>query len=269
MIGEERVHILISNDDGIEAPGLRALVEEFSQLPEVKITVVAPHLQRSASSHSLTFHSPLRVYKEWQEGPAHYFAASGTPTDCIMLGVYNLCGEKPDCILTGINRGANMGFDVSYSATVSSALEGIVHQIPAMAVSLVGRSPSRYAMAAAWAHRIFARWRKPWEERDESRFEIPSSSILSVNVPDIDPQEIKGVSFTSQGRSIYHQSVQEMVDPWGGTYYWIHGELPQGELTPGSDFQAMADKYVSVSPLQMQFTDGATLEYLRAGKWEF
>ena len=80
MIGEERVHILISNDDGIEAPGLRALVEEFSQLPEVKITVVAPHLQRSASSHSLTFHSPLRVYKEWQEDPAHYFAASGTPT---------------------------------------------------------------------------------------------------------------------------------------------------------------------------------------------
>ena len=215
------MHILITNDDGIDAPGIKALAAEFATIQDVQITVVAPHLQRSASSHSLTFHDPLRIYRQWEEGNIRWFAASGTPTDCVMLGLYNICGEKPDFLLTGINRGANMGYDISYSATVSSALEGIVMKVPSLAVSLVGRNPQRYDMAARWAHRLFDKWQA-------SEISVPHHSILSMNVPDIPEEEIKGLLFTRQGKSIYHQDVKQFTDPWGGEYYWIHGELPQG-----------------------------------------
>ena len=245
------MHILITNDDGIEAPGLKALTAEFATLPQVKITVVAPHLQRSACSHSLTFHAPLRIYRDWQDGCIHWFSSSGTPTDCLMLGFYQLCETRPDFILSGVNCGANMGYDVSYSATVSAALEGIPTGIPAMAVSLVGRSPKRYGLAASWARRIFEKW---------SDLELPASSIASVNVPDIEPEAVKGVLFTGQGRSIYRQGVKKLVDPWGGTYYWIYGAIPEGEMIEGTDFKAVADGYVSVTPLDMNLTDQNTLQ---------
>lgn len=256
------MHILITNDDGIDAPGIRALAAEFATIKGVKITVVAPHLQRSASSHSLTFHDPLRIYKQWEEGNVRWFAASGTPTDCVMLGMYRICGEKPDFLLTGINRGANMGYDISYSATVSSALEGIVMQVPSLAVSLVGRNPQRYDMAARWAHRLFDKWQA-------SQISVPHRSILSMNIPDIPEEEIKGLLFTRQGKSIYHQDVKQLVDPWGRDYYWIHGELPQGELEEGTDFKAVHDGYVSVTPIQMSFTDDETLANLRKTELKF
>ncbi|MGM9998049.1 MAG: 5'/3'-nucleotidase SurE [Candidatus Bruticola sp.] len=260
------MHILITNDDGIDAPGIKALIAEFASIENTKITVVAPHLQRSASSHSLTFHDPLRIYRQWEEGNVRQFAASGTPTDCVMLGLYKLCGEKPDFLLTGINRGANMGYDISYSATVSSALEGIVMGVPSLAVSLVGRRPQRYDMAAKWAHRLFDKWNSAIHadtEEGRSAFYVPSHSILSMNVPDIPEEEIKGLRFTRQGRSIYHQGVDKFIDPWGGEYYWIKGEVPQGELIEGTDFQAVHDGYVSVTPVQMSFTDTDTLTRLQ------
>ena len=149
------MHILITNDDGIEAPGLKALTAEFATLPQVKITVVAPHLQRSACSHSLTFHEPLRIYRDWQDGCIHWFSSSGTPTDCLMLGFYQLCETRPDFILSGVNCGANMGYDVSYSATVSAALEGIPTGIPAMVMAWLPLGPAASSKnGPIWSFRL-------------------------------------------------------------------------------------------------------------------
>lgn len=264
------MHILITNDDGINAPGIKALAERFSQLPNVRITVCAPHLQRSAQSHSLTFHDPLRILSQWSDGNVRYFAIDGTPTDCVMMAVYQLCkDDRPDILMSGVNCGANMGYDVSYSATVSSALEGIVHHIPALAVSLVGRHPENYAAGAVWAEKVLRRWLPVFGGRPEELLKIPESSILSLNVPDMPAEEVKGVKFTRQGRSIYRQDVSKFTDPWGRDYYWIHGDIPKGELDEGSDFKAVYDGWASLTPLNMDLTDDKTLTALQNGPAEF
>ena len=260
---------MITNDDGIDAPGLRSLVAEFASIPEVKVVVVAPHLQRSAASHSVSFHETLKVLKSWQEDGVEYYALNGTPSDCVLMGIFALCKVRPDYVLTGINRGANMGYDVSYSATVSAALEAMVHGIPAIAVSLEGRNPVNYSVAARYAHKLFDKIEAVGLAEGEEQLVMPESTILSINVPDVCEEDIKGVIFTNQGVSIYNQNVDKRVSPWGEEYYWIYGELPHGVEAQGSDFKAVKDKFVSITPIHIDFTNYRALEYLRNGKWHF
>lgn len=256
--------ILITNDDGIEAPGLRILAEEMASEEDTAVTVVAPHLQRSVSGHSLTFHNPLRIVRQWQEGKINYYALDGTPSDCIMMGVFVLCPQRPDYVLTGINCGANMGYDVSYSATVASALEGMVQGSPAIAVSIVGRSPKHYRSAALYAKKILNKCLGKNLAAGESRLSVPEDTVLSINVPDLPYEEIRGVVFTHQGRSVYRQGVKSLKDPWGGDYYWIYGAIPEGSMEEGSDYRCVKEGFVSVTPIFMDATNYKALELMRS-----
>ncbi|MBQ7502750.1 5'/3'-nucleotidase SurE [bacterium] len=258
------MQILITNDDGIDAPGLRALAEEMAREDDIEVTVVAPHLQRSVSGHSLTFHSPLRIIRQWQEGKIRYYALDGTPSDCIMMGVFVLCPQKPDYVLTGINCGANMGYDVSYSATVSSALEGMVQGVPSIAVSICGRSPRNYQTAAVYAKKVLNRCLGKDLPEGELPLSVPKDTVLSINVPDLPFEEIKGAAFTHQGRSVYRQGVKSLKDPWGNDYYWIYGAVPEGSAEEGSDYKCVRDGYVSVTPIFMDATNYKALERLRS-----
>jgi len=243
------MRFLCSNDDGILAYGLECLVRAAKQIGDV--TVVAPDREQSATSHSLTLHHPLRAI---QRGENRY-QVDGTPTDCVMLAIEMLMPEKPDFVLSGINHGQNMGEDVLYSGTVAAAMEGLALGIRSIALSYAGRD-------------FFA---------DTSRLEelvqilvpllshitgldLPADTLLNVNIPPVPATQIKGVKLTRLGRRVYSNSIRPMHDPWGRPIYWIGG----GEVTwagdDRSDFQAIRDGYVSVTPLHLDLTHHARFD---------
>lgn len=243
------MRILLTNDDGIHAPGLAALLEALRPLGHV--TVVAPDRERSAVGHSLTFHSPLRVRQLPGEEDLVQFVTDGTPTDCVLLALYDLMPERPDVLFSGINRGANLGDDITYSGTVSAAMEGLIHGVPSVAVSQVGRHPVHYASAAAFAARLATR---VYEEG------MPPHTFLNVNVPDLPVEAIRGVQVTRQGHSIYDQRIVKRVDPFGMDYYWVTGAVPTGKPDEGTDFRAIHEECISVTPVQTNLTHYALLE---------
>ena len=246
----ERPLILVSNDDGVQAAGLRRLAKSLGALG--RVVVVAPDQQRSAVSHSITLHRPLRVEKLGRD----LYAVDGTPTDCIILAINEIMHEKPDLVVSGINHGANLGDDVHYSGTVSAAFEGGIMGIPSMAVSLVGNGKGSFAkageVAAAIARRVLLDG-------------LPRGVILNVNVPDIRSREIKGIAFAEQGKRNYGGVIVEKVDPRGKKYYWIGGDESGFEDIPGSDCNAIRDGYVSITPLRVKLTDRTALK--RLSKW--
>lgn len=247
------MRILLTNDDGIHAAGLQALLQTLRGLGHV--TVVAPDRERSAVGHSLTFHSPLRVRKTSDEDGCVQYATDGTPTDCVLLALYDLLPEKPDILFSGINRGGNLGDDITYSGTVSAAMEGLIHGVPSVAMSCVGRHPVHYATGAAFATRLAER---------VVREGMPAKTFLNVNIPDVPPEEIQGVRITRQGHSIYDQRIVKRVDPFGVDYYWVTGAMPTGNPDEGTDFEAVAQKCISVTPVQTNLTHHALLEEIRA-----
>ena len=249
------MRILLTNDDGIHAPGLHALLEALRPLGHV--TVVAPDRERSAVGHSLTFHSPLRVRPLPGEENLVQFVTDGTPTDCVLLALYHLMPERPDLVFSGVNRGANLGDDITYSGTVSAAMEGLIHGVPSVAVSLLGRHPVHYATAAAFAARLAG---KVMEQG------MPARTFLNVNVPDLPLEAIQGVRVTRQGHSIYDQRIVKRVDPFGMDYYWVTGAIPTGNPDEGTDFQALHEHCISVTPVQTNLTHFALLEEIRG--WE-
>lgn len=252
------MHTLITNDDGIRAPGIKALAQHFRSFGPV--TVVAPSEQRSAASHSLTFHEPLRILFSNSEPGYVEYAVTGTPADCVMMALFNLMPEPPDIIVSGINRGANVGYDVSYSATIGATLEGIIQGVRSLAVSLVGRDPVHYDTAAIYAGRIA---NLIVGNGDTKALEIPKDCLLSLNVPDLALDEIKGLACTAQGKSLYKQCVEKRFDPWGQPYYWLSGEIPQGVPQKGSDFEAINNGYVSLTPIHLDQTDYSTMRMLQ------
>jgi len=246
--------ILITNDDGITAPGLSALADALSACGE--IVVVAPDRERSAVSHALTLHSPLRA---WQHRPG-WFAVDGTPTDCVNLGVHGLFEQRPELVVSGINRGGNMGDDITYSGTVSAAMEATLMGVPALAVSLDmdGAWPADYHVAAEYACRVVAMIR----ERG-----LPPDTFLNVNVPACPAEDIRGICLTRQGKRVYSDLVERKVDPRGKDYYWLGcGELGFQNL-PGTDFFAVANRYVSVTPLHLDLTNYGSFSLLN--QWGF
>jgi 5'-nucleotidase len=242
--------ILVSNDDGVHSEGLRALAEALRDVGEV--VVVAPDRERSAVSHSLTLHRPLRVE---ELGPGR-FAVDGTPTDCVNLAVNGILSRRPSLVFSGINKGANLGDDVTYSGTVSAAMEGTLLGLPSVAVSLLGREGFRFQSAAAFAVRL-ARW-----VVDRG---LPPDTLLNVNVPaQIDGRPVRGFALTRMGRRRYGDAIVEKVDPRGKKYYWIGGEELEFVDEEGTDFHAVSEGLISVTPIHLDLTNYKSFEALQA-----
>jgi 5'/3'-nucleotidase len=234
------MEILVTNDDGIHADGLRALAKALRTLGNV--TVVAPDREQSAASHALTLHRPLRI-KKVEEG---VLSVDGTPTDCVLLGVHGFLKQKPNLVVSGINHGPNMGNDTSYSGTVAAAVEGTLLGIPSVAISLATWESADFEPPAEVARELV----KTFVDRG-----IHPGMCISVNVPPIPRHAMKGIRVTRLGKRVYHDVIVEKTDPRGKLYYWIGGEDPTWEHDELSDFNAVSEGYVSVTPLSLELTD--------------
>jgi 5'-nucleotidase len=243
------VKILISNDDGYRSDGITALSDALAQLAE--ITVVAPDRNRSGASNSLTLDVPLRVLPF---GERKYYVLNGTPTDCVHLAVSGLFAEEHDMVVSGINDGPNLGDDVLYSGTVAAAIEGRFLGLPAIAVSLVMQSGANFATAARVASELVMRvQRSPLQ-----------ATILNVNVPDVPYEALKGYQATRLGFRHRSERIVAAEDPRGRPVYWVGPAGVGQDIGPGTDFHAVANHYVSVTPLQIDLTRHSMLDDMRS-----
>jgi len=238
--------ILISNDDGLESIGIQELGKAFSKKGDV--TIVAPERERSTVSHSLTLHKPLRVYHRPDMG--NQYAVSGSPADCVYVAVREIIKEKPDLLLSGINRGANLGNDIFYSGTVAAAREGAQLGIPSYAFSLVyddGSTPTRedFAEAALIAVEVVERCRK---------ITFPAQTLLNVNIPKIESSQRKGICVARQGIRHYANSVMKREDPRGKSYFWLGGNYERFEPIPETDCSLLHDGWTTIVPLNLDTT---------------
>jgi 5'/3'-nucleotidase len=243
--------ILVTNDDGVYSPGLKILANALKHLGDV--WTVAPDREQSAVSHSLTLHRPLLV----EEVMDKVYAVNGTPTDCVNVAVHGILPGRPDLVVSGINKGANLGDDVTYSGTVSAALEAAIMGIQSFAVSMVAREDFLFQTAADYAARLAAQVIRDGLKKD---------TLLNVNVPNLMPEEIKGVRITQQGRRVYTGSVLARIDPRGKKYYWIGGEMENWIKDPAADHEAVRKGYISVTPLMLDLTDHGYLDKIKG--WE-
>lgn len=243
------LRVLVTNDDGYAALGLKVLASAAQALGDV--TVVAPDREQSATSHSLTLHHPLRA----RLAPGGGWTVDGTPTDCVTLAVNALLEQRPDVVLSGINHGPNMGEDVLYSGTVSAAMEATVLGIPAIAFSYTG---DPLAHVEAWEGRVR---RLLLSIFDAGPF--PEDTLLSVNLPPVVPEQVRGVRVTSLGRRRYSDSITRALDPSGREYFWIGGGVSQWSGNPDSDFRAVEAGMISVTPLHLDLTNYRLLERIR------
>jgi 5'/3'-nucleotidase len=245
--------ILVSNDDGVRSEGIVALASALKEVGTVY--VVAPDRERSAASHSLTLSHPLRVEKLG----LRTYAVDGTPTDCVNLGVNGILrGKRIDLLVSGINNGANLGDDITYSGTVSAAMEGTLLGIPSLAVSLVTRSKFRYDVASEFAVAV---------SRKVLRQGLPDDTLLNVNVPNVARAKVSGVRMTRMGKRVYGDIIVEKRDPRGRKYYWIGGDYLSTEEVPGSDLEAVEENYVSITPIHLDLTNYSALRALRKWTW--
>ena len=244
--------ILLTNDDGVHAPGLAALIRRVSEVAEV--VVVAPDREQSAVSHALTLHHPLRAARIND----NVFSVDGTPTDCVNLGIHSLLSFRPDLVISGINRGANIADDVTYSGTVAAALEATLMGIPAIAVSLATRGVGEnYDAAALCAARL---------ARTVFDNGLPRDTYLNVNVPDLPAERLLPPLITCQGKRSYEGTIVDKVDPRGRNYYWIGTADLSFEDIPGTDYHAVSRGHVSISPLHIDLTNHASIAMLKG--WE-
>jgi len=256
-----RPFILVTNDDGVESLGILALKQELARVGEV--IVFAPDHNWSAAGHTKTLHKPLRVDRcELSDGDSAY-VSSGAPSDCVALALLGILDRRPDLIVSGINKGENVGHDITYSGTVAGAMEGVVFDLPAIAVSLATFERADFGtfrVAAEHATRVAAL---------VLEHGLPRNTFLNVNVPALPADEIKGVRVTRLGRRFYRDELVARKDPRGRPYYWIGGEMPSGDDTiEGTDIWALANGYVSVTPLHMDMTDESLIETMRHWKLE-
>lgn len=247
--------VLISNDDGIHATGLQTLAAKLSQDHEVY--VVAPDRERSAMGHALTLHKPIRIDEVEMKFPvSKAFSTSGTPSDCVKLALNALLDVKIDVVVSGINHGPNLGSDVIYSGTVSAALEGAIHGIPSMAVSLVNGSDK----LADFNHGAdFIAEFLP----TAMAVGIPAKSILNVNIPAVSRHHFAGVQITELGTRMYTDSYERRVDPRGGVYYWLAGEVIETSEAEGTDVEAIRNNMVAISPVHYNLSNYSALTLLK------
>ena len=261
--------LLISNDDGIFSAGVRALANTLAEAGH-DISVVCPDRERSATGHGLTLHDPIRaeVVESIFHPAVKAWACSGTPSDCVKLGLWALLDQKPDYVLSGINQGSNLGTDVLYSGTVSAAMEGVIEGIPGIAFSLTSFACREFEPAAKFARMLL-------DQLAENP--LPQLMLLNVNVPPVPWDAIAGVSITRQGIRRYFDVFEKRIDPRGKTYYWLTGELQEDlEPTPHpflppdiqTDVQAIRNNYITVTPLQYDLTCSAGIKSLQSSNLE-
>jgi 5'-nucleotidase len=243
------MRILLSNDDGYLAPGLACLARALAPLAQVD--VVAPERDRSGASNSLTLTHPLRVQKA---GNGFYFV-DGTPTDCVHLAITGLLEQEPDIVIAGINRGANLGDDVIYSGTVAAAMEGRFMGLPAIAVSLAGKAGENFETAAQVTLRLLEKLK---------RESLPADTILNVNVPDVPFDQLTGFEATRLGHRHKAEPVIRASDPHGNPVYWVGAPGAESDAGPGTDFHAIRNRFVSITPLHVDLTRYTALDQVSA-----
>jgi 5'-nucleotidase len=250
------MRILITNDDGVHADGIFHLKEALSQLSDV--FVVAPERPRSAAGHAITLHKPLRLHDVTLRDGSHAYAASGTPADCVVLGAQVVMQHKVDIVVSGINHGPNLGWDVHYSGTVAAAKEAAMIGYPSVAVSVASYAREiHYKPAAAFTARFVA-WLKDHP--------LPPRTLVNINTPNVQQSEIAGVSVGFQGPRQYVDRVETRQDPTGRDYYWLGGTLADERAPEGSDVHAVAQNRIAITPLQLDLTDRTHLRDFK--EWE-
>jgi 5'-nucleotidase len=237
---------LVSNDDGVHSEGLQTLRRALEDVAEV--WVVAPDREQSAVSHALSMGRPLRR-KKLKDLGTRVFSVNGTPADCILLGVSKILPQRPQLIVSGINKGENLGEDITYSGTVSAAIEGTILGIPSFAISLVARENFDFTYAACFAVRL---------AKNILRHGLPRNTFLNVNVPSRSKRP-RSYRITRMGKRIYGESVQEMCDPSGRKYYLVGGNNMGYADTEDSDFEAIANHFISITPLHLDWTNYASI----------
>ena len=247
------MNIMVTNDDGIHAAGIRALAEAMNELGTV--TVVAPDRERSAVGHSLTVHTPLRIF-ELRKG---WYAVDGTPTDCVNMGIHNMLPITPDLIVSGINHGANLGDAITYSGTVAAAMEANLMGIPAIAFSLATYGPSEHFTDAAHIAVNVT--------RTVLAHGLPTDTYLNVNIPNSPRSSMLPPLITRQGKRSFIGKIVDKTDPRGRKYFWLGGEESHLNDEPGTDFHAISHGHVSITPLHIDLTNHKSLAIL--SKWPF
>lgn len=241
--------ILVSNDDGVHSEGIKLLAKALKKVGDV--FVVAPDREKSAVSHSLTIHRPLRA----EQIGSNVYAVDGTPTDCINIAINGILKKKPDLVVSGVNKGENLGDDITYSGTVSAAMEGTLLGIPSIAISLVSRSNFDFKNAVKFGFQLATFILKNG---------LPKDTLLNVNVPAV--SNIKGYRITKQGKRLYGDAVVEKIDPRGKKYYWIGGNVLKWENGKDTDFEAVANQFISITPIHLDMTNHAALKELNTWK---
>lgn len=254
------MHILVTNDDGVQAPGLLALAQEMRKLG--KVSVLAPDHNWSASGHVKTMHRPLRAWEVILADGSLALTSDGAPSDCVALALLGLISDPIDLVVSGINPNANIGHDVTYSGTVTAAMEAVIGGTPGMAFSL--HSPEGfqgqldYAPAARIARRIV---------QSHTANGLHSQTLLNINVPYLPDEQIQGILVTRLGLRLYRDQLDRRLDPRGRPYYWIGGESPTAVPDEGTDFGALERGYVSITPIDLDLTDYQALNSLQELMW--
>jgi 5'-nucleotidase len=247
--------ILISNDDGIDSPGIAALAKEMKKIGDV--TVIAPRTEQSAVGHAITMKIPLRITEYYKNGDFFGYAIDGTPADCLKIGIRNILKTRPDIVLSGINNGSNTAINIIYSGTVSAAREAAIMDLPAIAISQTSHDAKDFSYSA----RIASELTKQVLKRG-----LPNGTLLNVNVPNLPAEEIAGILVTKQGKSKWDDVYEERVDPYGKKYYWLTGSLMETDDKLETDQFAIKNNFVSITPVHFDLTDYAT--YNSINNWQ-
>jgi len=250
--------ILLTNDDGIESEGIKTLYNILREDKRFVISIVAPDRERSAVGHAITVFRPISVRKVYREGSLFGYAVDGTPADCVKIAVKSILDRKPDLLISGINRGANLGENIIYSGTVSAATEGTAYGVASIAVSVDNLIDPDYRYAADFTGKMAGRIMENGG--------LPQGTLLNINVPDVPGKKIKGVKVTMQGGAKFKDNFIKRIDPRGRDYYWMDGEFIGSVKDIKFDYGAVKNNYVSITPIHYDMTDYNKLDYFK--KWE-
>ena len=254
------MHILVTNDDGVTAPGLLALAQAMRQFG--KVSIVAPDHDWSGGGHVKTLNRPLRVRRVKVADGSEALTSDGAPSDCVALALMGLLKDKVDLVVSGVNTAANLGHDVTYSGTVTAVMEGIIWGVPGVAVSLDGRSTSTFELDYTLAVDVAAA-----VVRTTLQNNLPKGTFLNVNVPYMPADQFKGIRLTRQGLRVYRDRLDKRTDPRGNDYYWIGGDRPTGVPHEGTDVGALFAGYASVTPLELDLTAFHAMPLLEEWLW--
>jgi 5'-nucleotidase len=245
--------ILVTNDDGIEAPGIQVLTDALRELGEV--TVIAPLKEQSGVGHGITMQIPLRIVKYDKNGKFFGYGINGTPADCVKIGVRNILKDTPDLVVSGINHGSNTAINIIYSGTVSAAREASIMGIPSIAISLTNHTGTDFSycgkVTRMMAKKLLGK-------------EFPIGTLLNINVPDVPEDQIKGIRLTTQGKSKWDDAYEQRVDPNGRDYYWLTGNLTSVDTENDTDQGAIKNNYVSITPIHFDLTDYDAYEKMKS-----